>query len=567
MDAAQVMKPMVSFLRSAGLPAALGFDSACREVDVAQRDYLLEHVRRHADTDFGRQHGFSSVRSVDDFRHRVPVSGYDAFSPSIDRLLHGARNILVPGRVLFFCATAGTTGYRKVVPVTEPFRRQLAAAHHLWLHGTLGAHPRAMDGALLWLFAPPRVDLAPDGTVIGHWSGQSVRGLPAFLRAKLAAPTEAYESREAEVRAYLVARCALTKNVTWLGALSSYAIHVLLGTLKRRASDLLRDVADGTVSVPVPEEWMRGLRRFLAPQPKRAESVTRRAEFAGGLTPRAAWPDLRLITCWTQGAGGAFTPDVMAAAPGVILRNAPYTTAEAAVGIPLETDQAAPVLALQSGFFEFIPVNASDEPNGDPLLAHELTERGRYNVVVTNGSGLARYRLDDIVDVEGFHARAPKLRFSHRAGQAVCAGGVSLTEAQARLALHKAMHGERLPRRWALVSLPGPTGRSQGRFHFLFEWAGPPLLAATTESLAGRVERALHEVSEGYGRARQAALLEPCTVGRVANGTLEQVWTRRAQGGHAGDEVKPTPLITEAATRELLNPKQVAVVPDPALRA
>ncbi|MEO9592985.1 GH3 family domain-containing protein, partial [Rhodopirellula bahusiensis] len=37
-----------------------------------QRENLLQRIRLNADTGFGRDHGFSEIRSLEDFRRRVP---------------------------------------------------------------------------------------------------------------------------------------------------------------------------------------------------------------------------------------------------------------------------------------------------------------------------------------------------------------------------------------------------------------------------------------------------------------------------------------------------------------
>ena len=61
-------------------------------------------------------------------------------------------------------------------------------------------------------------------------------------------------------------------------------------------------------------------------------------------------------------------------------------------------------------------------------LAHEL-ERGRtYSVVVTTGGGLYRYRLGDLVNVVGFEAGCPLLRFVGREeASSTCAARSSTT--------------------------------------------------------------------------------------------------------------------------------------------
>jgi hypothetical protein len=93
---------------------------------------------------------------------------------------------------------------------------------------------------------------------------------------------------------------------------------------------------------------------------------------------------------------------------------------EAVVTIPWRDSH---VLAVGSHFFEFL------DEGGDPRLAHEL-ERGRvYEVVVTNGGGLWRYRLGDLVECTGHLGNTPTLRFLGRAGNVSDLRGEKLSEA------------------------------------------------------------------------------------------------------------------------------------------
>src|SRR4249919_706660 len=100
------------------------FDS--RRAREIQHRTLMHKVRHHAQSDFGRDHGFSNIRSAAEFRRRQPVRGYDEHFPYIERVLNGDVNALfAPGtRVLMFAMTSGTTGNPKLLPITEEFFRE-----------------------------------------------------------------------------------------------------------------------------------------------------------------------------------------------------------------------------------------------------------------------------------------------------------------------------------------------------------------------------------------------------------------------------------------------------------
>src|SRR5258706_1936556 len=94
-----------------------------------QKQRLLALLRRNAGTEFGRLHGFASIRDEDEYRARVPVASYEDLRPAIERMAAGEPDVLVSGRVIAFEETGGSTGGAKLIPFTAEalaaFRRAL----------------------------------------------------------------------------------------------------------------------------------------------------------------------------------------------------------------------------------------------------------------------------------------------------------------------------------------------------------------------------------------------------------------------------------------------------------
>jgi hypothetical protein len=64
-------------------------------------------------------HDYKSIRSVEDYKARVPVQNYESLKPAIDRLMHGEQNILWPSDIRWFAKSSGTTaGKSKFIPVS-----------------------------------------------------------------------------------------------------------------------------------------------------------------------------------------------------------------------------------------------------------------------------------------------------------------------------------------------------------------------------------------------------------------------------------------------------------------
>ena len=68
---------------------------------------------------FGKDHGFESIRTHEDFKKQVPIRDYEALKPYVERVLHGESDILWKGKPAYFAKTSGTTSGTKYIPITK----------------------------------------------------------------------------------------------------------------------------------------------------------------------------------------------------------------------------------------------------------------------------------------------------------------------------------------------------------------------------------------------------------------------------------------------------------------
>ena len=76
-------------------------------------------VQRAADTQFGKAHQFAGIKSYSDFKQAVPIRDYEGLKSYVDLIKDGARDILWPGKPLYFAKTSGTTSGSKYIPITK----------------------------------------------------------------------------------------------------------------------------------------------------------------------------------------------------------------------------------------------------------------------------------------------------------------------------------------------------------------------------------------------------------------------------------------------------------------
>jgi hypothetical protein len=85
-----------------------------------QEDWRVRLLQSAKGTEWGRTYDYTTIRSLKNFKERVPVSNYDAFKPFIERVMQGEQNILWPSDIRWFAKSSGTTADKsKFIPVSN----------------------------------------------------------------------------------------------------------------------------------------------------------------------------------------------------------------------------------------------------------------------------------------------------------------------------------------------------------------------------------------------------------------------------------------------------------------
>ena len=80
--------------------------------EVLQQEVLMRLISRAKDTEYGRNHLFSTVKTYDDFAHNLPISSYEE--------LNGETDLLWPSRIKWYAKSSGTTNDKsKFIPVSS----------------------------------------------------------------------------------------------------------------------------------------------------------------------------------------------------------------------------------------------------------------------------------------------------------------------------------------------------------------------------------------------------------------------------------------------------------------
>jgi hypothetical protein len=136
--------------------------------------------------------------------------------------------------------------------------------------------------------------------------------------------------------------------------------------------------------------------------------------------PSQIWPELKVISCWAEGAASSGWEELRRRFPAVLVQGKGLLATEAVVSLPFGRFKP---LAVCSHFFEFV------DDKGRIFTADALRKGGEYEVVVTTAGGLWRYRLGDRIAVDGFCGETPSIRFLGRKGSVSDWFGEKLSDA------------------------------------------------------------------------------------------------------------------------------------------
>ena len=72
-----------------------------------QQKVFKNLLTKGAHTVFGKDHQFDKITTYEEFVNRVPVRDYEGLRSYVDRVVAGEKNILWPGKPLYFAKTSG----------------------------------------------------------------------------------------------------------------------------------------------------------------------------------------------------------------------------------------------------------------------------------------------------------------------------------------------------------------------------------------------------------------------------------------------------------------------------
>lgn len=323
-----------------------------------QREVLSKLVNTAKNTEFGKKYEFSTIKSYQDFKERVPLNNYDTLYPYIERIMHGEQQILWPSEIKWFAKSSGTTGKRsKFIPVSP---EALEDCHYKGGKDLLSIYvnnypdSKLFTGKTLAIGGSHRINKLDEraNSQYGDVSAVIMKNLPLWAEMARTPKLETALMENWEEKIEKMAKETAQENVTNITGIPTYTIV------------LIEKILENTGASNILEVWPN-LELFV----HGAVSFTPYRELFKKLIPSE---NMRYLET--------------------------YNATEGFFGIQDQPVKDEMLLMLDYGiFYEFIPLELLDDEHPKVVGLEEVELNKSYAMVITTNAGLWRYVIGDTV--------------------------------------------------------------------------------------------------------------------------------------------------------------------------
>ncbi|MFO7869998.1 MAG: GH3 auxin-responsive promoter family protein [Kiritimatiellia bacterium] len=472
-----------------------------RDPAASQSRLLRGLLGRAAATRLGRKHGFSKIRTPEEYRSAVPLADYETASPEWHEAFEGARDVTWPGHVRYFALSSGTTAGNKLLPVTREAiasNKRSGAALLAFMARRVGAET-ILDGKFFYLGGS--TSLRKRGrSLYGDASGIMGRHIPFYAHGRYLPEADIACVADWERKIRMIVERYLTSRVRVLSACPSWAALLF--------------------------------KEMIA---------------SGGGNAGTLWPDFACFVSY----GMAFEPYGKSFEEYIGRRIAymdTYSSSEAGM-TAIQEEPGGPLRMLVDNgvYYEFIPAERAGDAKA-PRLHFGEVETGRdYALVVSTNGGIWAYPLGDVIRFES--VQPPRVRFAGRTRIGLSAFGEHVTLEMMEKAVGKAcektgavLSDYTVWPRYPSVEEPVPVHR------WIFEFDSPP---GNESEFMKTVDSEIRARSEDYDTHRRGDYgLRPPVMITVSPGTFYE-WMKE-KGKLGGQHKVPRVARSDAMAEELL---------------
>ncbi|HZF64041.1 MAG TPA: GH3 auxin-responsive promoter family protein [Chitinophagaceae bacterium] len=316
-----------------------------------QEGILKKIVNSAAQTEFGKEHNFSSISTYNEYKEHVPIRDYEQLKPYIDKIKEGKHNILWKGKPIYFAKTSGTTSGVKYIPISkDSISNHINGARNALLcYIAETGNTSFADGKMIFLSGSPELERIAD-IPTGRLSGIVNHHIPRYLRTNQMPTYETNCIEDWEAKLDKIVDETLKENMTLISGIPPW-VQMYFDRLQDRSGKKISELYPGL------QVLVHGGVNFQPYKNKLMNSIGK---------------ELHTIETFPASEGFFAFQDT-------------------------QTDEGL-LLNTNSGiFFEFVPASEIFNERPTRLSLHDVKQGENYALVISSNAGLWSYGIGDVV--------------------------------------------------------------------------------------------------------------------------------------------------------------------------
>lgn len=314
-------------------------------------NFLIQKARN---TQFGKDHRFSDIKTYADFAKQVPLRSYEDLKPYIEKILQGELDVLWPGKPIYLAKTSGTTAGTKFIPITkDSISNHIDSAKNALLsYIAETGNSQFVDGKMIFLQGSPELT-QKNGISIGRLSGIVAHHVPKYLQKNRMPSWEINCIEDWETKVNAIAEQTMPLDMRLISGIPAWVQMYFEILLKKSGKANIKEI-------------FPNFSLFVY----------------GGVNFGPYKPIFNKLI-------GEDIPSVET-----------YPASEGFIAFQNSQNDDGLLVVLNKGiFYEFIPADEANNPNPSRLPIWETELNQNYALVINNSAGLWGYTIGDVVKI------------------------------------------------------------------------------------------------------------------------------------------------------------------------
>ncbi|MDJ0730780.1 MAG: GH3 auxin-responsive promoter family protein [Crocosphaera sp.] len=492
-----------------------------------QEQFLLSLLDYFKETAIGKERGYQSIKTLEQFQERTPIQDYSDIKPYIDRIIAGETNVMSPSPISCWIQTSGSTGKPKFFPYNEDYIQNylksssFVTKNFIYRVGfqalnilkgkTLLIHARINSGVLG--SGKNRKKLA----LISGWAATQSSPQNSFAPPSYIQEIENWEERILKTAVYYV-----QKDLTRLMGVTTYLLMFLRE---------IENGFDGKLLAELEKE-----------NSKKNVLIKQILQEDGKLTISKLWENLLFLNCTGINPYQYQKVFQQIVPKGIVFQS--YIGSEGLYGFQYDIDHPAMVLMPKNAFYEFLDIDEYDSwkfNNGKCPTRYTVTDvkTGKeYIFCISNYLGLTTYIPGDIIKVVS--TKPFLFVYSRRLLKEINLASEKMSESQITKAVNLGLsQHSAIYREYMCIAITEP----YPHYVIAIDFVIPP---QNLNQFATDIEQSILNANISYEEVRNMKILKPLRILYLQPGEFDRYILEKTKLSQWNPGQKKLPKITDS---------------------